>query len=120
LAWPVRLLLHLLPIGILGLCILVLIVVDIFSSPTNPKGGGAGDDAIEKDAYVMLKFDEGLLDRDYSDSMSFAIHKIDPTNKAAGSVRLNWYPNGAGNSVVAMIDGKEAVFGEIPGAGKWA
>jgi hypothetical protein len=52
--------------------------------------------------------------------MNFAVHKInDPKNAKAGSVKLNWYPNGSGNSIVAMIDGQEAIFGEIPGAGKW-
>ena len=121
-AMPMRLGMHLLPVVLLGLCMLVLIGRDIFFSPAKSSASGGGEDkgAVDPHPYVMVKFDEGRLDKDYTDSMNFGVHKISPDDKNAGSVRLNWYPNGAGNSTVALIDAKEAVFGAIPGSGKWA
>ncbi len=119
---PVRLVLHLIPVALLGLFMLILIVVDLFSSPpTKGVGGGGGGsaDAVDERPFVMLKFDEGRIDKDYADTMMFAVHKIDPTDKKAESVKLNYYQNGAGNSVVALIDTREAVFGDVPGSGKW-
>src|SRR5436190_476367 len=74
--------------------------------------------APRRNLVSMIKFDEGFIDKDFSDSMSFAVHKIDPNDKAAASIRLNWYPNGLGNSVVARIDGKDNLFGNTV-YGQW-
>jgi hypothetical protein len=118
----VRMGMHLIPVAILGLCLFVLIVRDVFFAPAKSSAGGKGEDTGEIDPrpYVMVKFDEGRLDKDYTDSMNFAVHKISPDDKSAASVKLNYYVNGAGNSIVAMIDNKEAIFGAVPGSGKWA
>src|SRR5207249_1639830 len=68
-------------------------------------------------AHVKLMFDEGRLGKHYEDSMNFAVHKIDPKDKNIPAVKLNYYDNGSGNSIVAMIDTKESIFGKD---GKWA
>src|SRR5205823_1790369 len=70
--------------------------------------------------FIKLMFDEGRPSDDYSDSMKFAVHKLDPDNKGAESVKLNWYINGLGNSTVAKIDGDDRAFGFAPDHGKWA
>jgi hypothetical protein len=115
---PARMLLHLLPVGLLGLCIIILIVCDILW-PGSPKEGDDGD-PIDTRPYVMLKFDEGRQSVNYTDSMNFAVHKVDPDNKGAETVKLNWYDNGFGNSTVARIDGSDFAFGLAPDHGKWA
>ena len=119
---PMRLGMHLLPVAVLGICLFVLVLRDIFFAPAQSIADGASEDTSEVDPrpHVLVKFDEGRLDKDYSDTMNFAVHKINPDDKDAASVKLNYYANGAGNSIVAMIDGREAVFGAIPGAGAWA
>ena len=52
--------------------------------------------------------------------MKFAVHKVDPDDKGAEKVKLNWYVNGLGNSTVAKIDGNDFAFGFAPDHGKWA
>lgn len=60
--------------------------------------------------HVKVVFDEGTFAVDYSDSMSFGVHKID--QDGLNAVKLNWYENGLGNSNVVKIDGKENIFGQ--------
>ena len=114
---PVRLLLHLVPVGVLFVCLLVLLVFDIIRAGKAP-GGDA--DEVDPRAFVEIQFDEGRPSEDYSDSMKFAVHKVDPDNKSAEKVKLNWYVNGLGNSTVAKIDGNDFAFGFAPDHGKWA
>ena len=116
-----RLLIHLIPAAVLFMCLLpVLMVVDLV--PGKPKTigtTGADDPDVDKRPHVKIVFDEGHQNKDYTDSMNFAVHKIDPNNKDAPSVKLNYYENGFGNSIVAQIDGKDAVFGDAGITGKW-
>ena len=108
---------HLAPVAVLGLCMLILLVHDIFFA--HGKTAGGGDDergAVDDRPFVKLVFDEGRAGPTYTDSMNFAVHKIDPEKKDSASVKLNYYDNGFGNSIVAKIDGKEEVFGQ---SGKW-
>jgi hypothetical protein len=112
---PVRLVLHLIPVGILFVCMLVLLVCDIFLERPL-KGGGADADEVDPHPYVKIVFDEGKPGDTVTDTMNFAVHKIDPDNKGAPSIKLNWYDNGFGNSIVAKIDGTDAAFGVD---GKW-
>ncbi len=114
---PLRLGLHLIPVALLVLCLFILILRDLLVEPAKSNAGGKSEDTTEVDPrpYVMVKFDEGRLGNDYTDTMNFAVHKIDPDDKSLASVKLNYYANGAGNSIVAMIDGKEAIFGAVPG-----
>jgi hypothetical protein len=114
---PVRLLVHLVPVGVLFVCLLVLLVLDIFKAG-KAAGGDAGD--VDPRAFIEIQFDEGRPSEDYSDSMKFAVHKVDPDNKGAEKVKLNWYVNGLGNSTVAKIDGNDFAFGFAPDHGKWA
>ena len=115
LPWPVLLGLRLIPFVLLFICLLGLIARDIFTKADAGSGGGP-DGEIDTRPHVKVQFDEGKLGKDYTDSMNFAVHKINPSDNNAPSVKLNWYVNGAGNSIVAMIDGKEAIFGAT---GKW-
>ncbi len=121
-----RVVLHLIPAAVLFMCLLpVVMVVDVVWPAKTHKGTGAGgdDDAdVDKHPHIKIVFDEGKppeKDHDYHDSMNFAVHKIDPRDKNAPSVKLNWYDNGFGNSIVAQIDGKDAVFGDAGISGKW-
>jgi hypothetical protein len=114
---PVRLLLHVAPVGILFVCLIALLVHDFFVSG---KSAGVDMDEIDPRPYVLLKFDEGRPNEDYRDSMTFAVHKIDPDNKGSENVKLNWYENGLGNSTVAKIDNNDYAFGFAPDHGKWA
>lgn len=117
---PVRLLLHFVPLVVLTFTCLILIVCDMIW-PGSRKVVGADEDEIDKRPFVKLVFDEGKIGGpNYTDSMMFAVHKLDPDNKGAPSVKLNWYENGFGNSVVAKIDGKEKAFGFAPDHGAWA
>src|ERR1044072_1223425 len=50
--------------------------------------------------------------------MNFAVHKIDPKDPKAASVKLNWYENGMGNSTVARIDSKDYPMG-FEASGRW-
>lgn len=122
---PIRLGLHLVPVALLGLCVLVLIAIDIFSKTPLPRpdgggggGGGGGDGDVDKAALVILKFDEGKIDKDYNDTMNWAIH-INPKDKNAPPIKLNYYLNGSGNTIVVKIDNKDHVFGEPPTHGHW-
>lgn len=120
---PVRLALHLIPAAVLFICLLPALmiadaVMDKKLKGVGPGGDGDDDSDVDKRPHVKLVFDEGKLGNDYNDSMNFAVHKVDPTDKNAPSVKLNWYDNGFGNSIVAQIDGKDAVFGDL-GYGKW-
>ncbi len=119
-----RIALHLIPAAVLFICLLPgLMILDAFIGGKPPKGGGGeGEDDygdVDKRPHIKIVFDEGKQGNDYHDSMNFAVHKIDPTDKNAASVKLNWYDNGFGNSIVAQIDGKDAVFGDAGISGKW-
>ena len=117
---PMRLAMHIAPLAVLGVCLFVLLVHDVFFASAAKLHVGAGEDetgTIDENPLLKLVFDEGKLGADYTDSMNFAVHKLDPSNANAASVKLNFYPNGFGNSIVAKIDGKDAAFGET---GKWA
>jgi hypothetical protein len=120
---PVRVVLHLIPAAVLFMCLLpCLMIVDVLAPAKSNKGiGTPGDDDqdVDRRPHVKIVFDEGKLGKDYTDSMNFAVHKIDPKDKSAPSVKLNWYENGFGNSIVAQIDGKDAVFGDAGLSGKW-
>ncbi|MBI1829951.1 MAG: hypothetical protein HYR84_00710 [Planctomycetes bacterium] len=115
---PLRLMLHMIPVGVLFICLIVLLVHDIWFSA---KAASADNDPIDPRPYIELVFDEGRR-RDephHTDSMMFAVHRIDPANKAA-KAKLNYYENGFGNSVVLKIDGLERAFGNSPEHGIWA
>ncbi len=115
-----RIVLHFVPLALLTFTCLILIVCDIFI-PHTGKVGGADDDPVDKNPHVKLVFDEGRLGGDhYTDSMMFAVHQLFPDDKGKPSVKLNWYENGFGNSVVAKIDNKEKAFGFSPDHGSWA
>jgi hypothetical protein len=43
--------------------------------------------------------------------MNFGVQRVFPDDPNKAGVRLNWYPNGAGNSVVAKIDAQAHIFG---------
>jgi len=106
----VRLALHTIPIGLLGFVMLILLARDVFFRPalTNEV---TNDSEIDPRPIVKIVFDEGRIDKDYTDSMSFAVHRAFPDEPNKANVRLNWYPNGAGNSIVAKIDTRENIFG---------
>ncbi len=119
----------LLPILLLCTCLLGLIVYDVVTvfwlrkaEINNNDGGGEAAAAfgkVDKDhPQIKVVFDEGNAGADYSDSMMFAVHKIDPQNSSGSSTKLNWYVNGLGNSVVVRIDDKDYTFGK-PRFGFW-
>ena len=112
---------HVIPAAVLAMTMLILIVCDIIWPGSN-KLVGSDADEIDLRPFVMLKFDEGRPAgaQDYSDSMKFAVHKLDPDNKGVPPVKLNWYENGLGNSTVLKIDGREVAFGNAPQDGRWA
>jgi hypothetical protein len=123
---PARIALHLIPAAVLFICLLpTLMILDAFGVGGRTKGGGGGDGGeddyadVDRRPHVKIVFDEGRQGDDYKDTMNFAVHKIDPIDKNAPSVKLNWYENGYGNSIVAQIDGKDAVFGDAGVSGKW-
>lgn len=121
---PLRLALHLIPLAVLFMCLLPsLIGYDAFFHQAKAlKQDGidaSGDEDVDKRPHVKIVFDEGKLDKNYNDTMNFAVHKIDPTDSNAPSIKLNWYENGLGNSIVAQIDGKDEAFGEAGVTGKW-
>jgi hypothetical protein len=119
---PVRIVIHLIPVVLLSMCLLSLLVRDIFTKadPGKNIGGGVEDlGPIDSRKFVMIKFDEGRAGEDYTDSMNFAVHKLDPDNPNVPSVKLNWYPNGFGNSIVARIDNQDYQFG-VTTFGLWA
>ncbi len=133
-----RLLIHLIPIVLIFMCLLSILVWDAVNIV---KGGGKGDGKggddkgsgannqdgpvdwsdIHRKPFVKVQFDEGKAEKDATDSMNFAIHKIDPDDDRIPSVKLNYYENGLGNTVVARIDGKDKLFGlaGAAGTGKW-
>jgi hypothetical protein len=110
----VRLILHTIPLALLCFTCLGVMAADVlrayFGGGAGGGGGGGADD-VDLRPYVKLVFDEGRLDAVCTDSMNWAVHKIDPTDNNVASVKLNWYANGVGNSIVAKIDDKENVFG---------
>lgn len=112
---PVRLVLHMIPVGILFFLTLILLVHDIFFAGKTD----AGDDPIDPNPLIELKFDEGRQGNDYIDSMTFAVHRL-PDVKGGPKKKLNWYENGFGNSTVIRIDGQDKAFGITPTHGKWA
>lgn len=118
---PVRLVIHLLPIVLLSMCLLSLLIRDIFSKA--PTGGGAGPDGDGRDIdprlFVKIKFDEGRAGPNFTDSMTFAVHKVLDPDKPGETQKLNWYENGFGNSTVVKIDGIDATFGIVPDHGIW-
>ena len=89
--------LHLIPLAVLFMCLIPgLVGYDAFIAParTAKQDQDGGDEDVDKRPHVKIVFDEGKLDKNYNDSMTFAVHKIDPTDKNAPSVKLNWYANG--------------------------
>jgi hypothetical protein len=113
----VRLVLHLIPVGFLFVLMLGLLAHDVFSTGAKVDGG---DDADKPDPryFIKIVFNEGRGAINYTDTMTFAAHKLDPANPGM-SVKLNYYDNGFGNSSVVKIDGKEFTFGLAPEHGKW-
>ncbi len=109
-----RLGMHLIPVGILAFCVLMLLGHDvwifIYGAPANVSTE-LGD--IDPRPFVKIVFDEGRTGVNYTDSMNFAVYKIDPEDKST-SVKLNWYENGFGNSTVVRIDDKDETFGQSP------
>ncbi|HZZ78245.1 MAG TPA: hypothetical protein VFE62_06985 [Gemmataceae bacterium] len=117
-----RIIVNLIPLVALFLCLLPSLVGydAIWGPKVKPVSVIEDDDDVDrKHPLVKIEFDEGTKrGPDYHDTMNFAVHKIDPKGKLP-SVKLNWYENGFGNSIVAQINGKDAVFGEAPLSGKW-
>ena len=113
-----RLAMHALPVGVLGFFLLLLLAHDVyifFAGAPNLVDGGD----IDLRPFVKIVFDEGRGVDGYTDSMNFAVHKIDPEDKDY-DVKLNWYVNGFGNSTVINVDGKDNMFGDVPTGGTWA
>lgn len=115
----IRLGLNLVPVGILFFLLLILLVRDIFSDAgkIDPEILQAG--VVDSRKFIKIEFDEGRAGPNYTDSMSFAIHKLDPDGKDQ-PVKLNWYVNGFGNSTVLKIDDQDQVFGFAPDHGIWS
>lgn len=109
---------HLVPVGLLAFCVLILLAHDVYRifHPLQTTAGAAGDD--DPRPFIKIIFDEGRAGVNYTDSMKFGVHKIDPEDKST-SIKLNYYDNGLGNSTVIRIDDKDGAFGEVPMSGKW-
>lgn len=121
----VRLVFHVIPVAILFVILLALLVVDVFSkAPPQKKVEGSGssqidDSEVDKNPLIKLEFDEGRRDKDFNDTMNWAVHKINPRDPKAERVKLNYYDNGSGNNIIVKIDNKDYVFGEPPASGQW-
>jgi hypothetical protein len=125
---PVRLLILLLPVALLCTCLLGILARDIFFAPSYKKSDNLGgkttseeevvdDGPVDKTPRLKLIFDEGKAARDFDDTMMFGVHKyINPGNP--NTLKLNYYDNGKGNSVVAKINGNPYGFGKNE-FGKW-
>jgi hypothetical protein len=105
----VRLALHTMPLGLLAFVLLILLARDVFFASSAVRDT-LGDGDIDPRPVVKLVFNEGRADAN-DDSMTFGVHRVFPEDPAKPSVRLNWYPNGGGNSVVAKIDDRASIFG---------
>jgi hypothetical protein len=127
---PVRLLLLVLPVLMLGMCLLSLVVRDLVSAvtirkvengnhPTDNDVNLAEVGKVDPHPKIKIVFDEGLRDdKSYADTMMFAVHKLNPDDEN-DKVKLNYYENGMGNSVVVRIDGKDLTFGKQGLGGRW-
>ena len=85
---------HLIPVVVLVLCLLGLIVRDIFFAARQMRtAAGATSERRRRcrsDAPSSSSSSTRVgCDKDYTDSMNFAVHKIDPDDKDAASVKLN-------------------------------
>ncbi len=122
----VRLMLYLLPLAMLFVVILVLLIHDFFFAKAGNLGGGTtvtegvvDMKEIDTRPHILIRHNEGLKDKEDDDHMTFAVFKIDPIDKDAPKVKLNYYENGGGNSVMLLIDNKPGqVFGHNV-AGDW-
>src|SRR5262249_20974032 len=81
----VRLVLHMVPLCLLFIGIGALLVHDFFFAMGTMAGGT--DDDIDTRHFIKIVFDEGKDGADFTDSMAFAVHKIDPNIKAAPSIK---------------------------------
>jgi hypothetical protein len=109
---------HVAPLIALFFCLLIPLMRDIFFG-ASPSASEEADADVDTKPYLKIVFDEGPRSREVADTMNFAVHKLD-ADKPGGSVKLNWYENGFGNSTVVKIDNTDYAFGNAPTHGKWA
>ncbi len=125
----VQLILNLIPVAILLLIMLLLLIHDFFFATVRDKGGGVSVtegkvDLKEVDPrpHIVIKHNEAkgkVKDNEIDDHMTFAIHKLNLVDPTATPIKLNYYDNGFGNSIVVRIDTRpDQVFGK-PVDGDW-
>lgn len=122
----VRLILYLIPLGLLLFVMLLLLIHDFFFADSRKAGGGTtitegvvNLKEIDPNPHILIRHNEGFKGKDDDDHMTFAVYKIDLKDKDAPPLKFNYYETGAGNSTMLAIDKRpDMVLGDKV-AGSW-
>jgi hypothetical protein len=104
---------HLLPLGVLALALVIVMVRDLFSSRT----AGGQELPIDPTPMLGVKFDFPDSKNDaglFTKTPSFGIYKFgDPGIPLTFTIGGKEYPQGRTNSMLARIDGRTVVLGDV-------
>ncbi len=108
--------LHLTPLALLAVALLGVMIWDFAFGPATAH---SGDDVVDPTLYVVPYFDwADVKTEGISNTMSFGLTTVDPSNPKRTGKRLTFATRGGTNSSLLLIDGREREFGSLK-YGKW-